>query len=190
MKVRRVVCVGYKGHECGAVVRATSPNQVRCVSCRKQADKINLARLNRKYSRTHRRLRRASCSKYYRRHRAVRISYVRDWRQRNSEYTSVANHFRYSTTDSNYQGMPFFADWNPDKGGKLMTGAKWIVSNLGKRPKGSTLHIIDHEKGFVPGNLEWTHPRRQANQQMFKIIAQQKHRIKELEQQLALLKAT
>jgi hypothetical protein len=60
---------------------------------------------------------------------------------------------------------------------------------LGTRPKGSTLHIIEHEKGFVPGNLEWAHPRKQNNQQMFKIIAQQRHRIKQLEAEIALLKA-
>jgi hypothetical protein len=89
----------------------------------------------------------------------------------------------------NYKGMPFFGGWNPDEGGSYRSAAVWIAVNLGKRPKGSTLHIIYHANGFVPGNLEWTHPRKQSNQQMFKIIAQQRHRIKELEAKVALLKA-
>lgn len=33
----------------------------------------------------------------------------------------------------------------------------------------------------MPGNLEWAYPRRQNNQQMFKIIAQQKHKLKHLQ---------
>jgi len=85
--------------------------------------------------------------------------------------------------------MPFFDGWNTAKGGSPAVAALWILDKLGKRPEGSTLHIIDHEKGFVPGNLEWTHPRKQSNQQMFKIIAQLKHRVRELEEEVHLLKA-
>jgi len=112
----------------------------------------------------------------------------------NPELQSVRGHFGSICRDSagrypTYKGMPFFDGWNPDKGGSHQVGADWIIANLGNRPKGSTLHIVDHEKGFVPGNLEWTHPRKQSNQQMFKIIAQQRHRIKELEAEVALLKA-
>ena len=76
-----------------------------------------------------------------------------------------------------------------EKGRFISSRSLWITTNLGKRPKGSTLHIVHHDVGFVPGNLEWTHPRKQSNQQMFKIIAQQRHRIKELEAEVALLKA-
>jgi hypothetical protein len=86
-----------------------------------------------------------------------------------------SEHHRY------YRGMPFFKDWNPLKGGSLDAGTEWIIKNLGRRPKGTTLHIIDHATGFVPGNLEWTHPRKQAHQQMHRIIAQQRNRIKKLE---------
>lgn len=89
-----------------------------------------------------------------------------------------------STKRKNYKGMPFFDEWNPDKGGSFDIAERWILENLGKRPKGTTLHIIQHDLGFVPGNLEWTFPRRQSNQLMFKIIAQQRHRIKELEKRI------
>ena len=44
--------------------------------------------------------------------------------------------------------MPFFNDWNPKKGGSNKVGANWIIANLDKRPRGSTLHIVDHEKGL------------------------------------------
>ncbi len=84
----------------------------------------------------------------------------------------------------NYAGIPFFDGWNPDKGGSIAAGESWIIKNLGKRPKGSTMHIVDHSLGFVPGNLEWTHPRRQAHQQMHKIIAQQRNKIKKLEERI------
>jgi endogenous inhibitor of DNA gyrase (YacG/DUF329 family) len=115
------------------------------------------------------------------------------WAKKQTEYRTVHAHyvwiFRKDGTHRTYKGMPFFDGWNPKKGGSFRAGANWILENLGRRPKGTTLHIIDHEKGFTPNNLEWTHPRKQSNQQMFKIIAQQRHRIKELEAEVALLKA-
>lgn len=106
--------------------------------------------------------------------------------RRSPENITVRKHFelicRYKKP--NYKDMPFFDSWNYDKGGSSLDGAIWIRENLGLRPKGASLHIIDHAKGFVPGNLEWAYPRKQANQQMFKIIAQQRHEIKELKRQL------
>lgn len=89
-----------------------------------------------------------------------------------------------------YKNMPFFDGWNPRKGGSWYAGFQWILKNLGRRPKGTSLHIINHAKGFVPGNLEWTHPQKQSNQQMFKIIAQQQHEIKKLKRAIHSLKAT
>jgi hypothetical protein len=81
----------------------------------------------------------------------------------------------------NYEGMPFCDGWDPNKGGSFRTGGEWVIANLGKRPEGCSLHIVDHAKGFVPDNLEWTHPVKQTAEQMFKIIARQKHRMRELE---------
>ena len=101
------------------------------------------------------------------------------------EYTTVTGHFRFifskNSGNKNYVGMPFYDNWNPNKGGSWLNEAKWIIKNLGKRPKGASLHIIEHEKGFIPGNLEWAYPNKQSAQKMFKIIANLKHRIKELE---------
>jgi len=119
--------------------------------------------------------------------------YHQDHRCSHRELQSVRFHHRaiFNPKDKshkNYIGMPFFDLWNPDKGGSFKAGEKWIVENLGKRPEGSTLHVVAHEKGFTPDNLEWAHPRKQVHQQMHKIIAQQKHRIKELEEQIEILK--
>jgi len=80
--------------------------------------------------------------------------------------------------------MPFFDAWNPDKGGSFDAGAQWIIENIGKRPEGCSLHIVEHEKGFVPGNLEWAHPQKQSAQKMFKIIADQRHEIRLLRARL------
>lgn len=80
-----------------------------------------------------------------------------------------------------YKNMPFYDAWNPDKGGSFYAAETWIIENIGNRPEGTSLHVVDHSLGFVPGNLEWTHPKRQAHQQMHKIIAQQRNRIRKLE---------
>jgi hypothetical protein len=108
---------------------------------------------------------------------------------RDPEYCTVVSHFYYiftlkSSVYRNYKGMPFFDGWNPKKGGSYLAGAEWIIKNLGRRPKGASMHIVDHEKGFVPNNLEWAYPIKQSAQKMFKIIANLKHRIKELELRL------
>jgi hypothetical protein len=117
------------------------------------------------------------------------------YRAAHPEYLTVAAHHRFifNTRDAahrSYRSMPFFNGWNPNKGGSFKAGEKWIIDNIGKRPNGSSLHVIHHDIGFVPGNLEWAHPRKQSNQQMYKIIAQQRHRIQELEQQTRRQEAT
>ena len=109
------------------------------------------------------------------------------------EYVTVHRHFNAifnpkGTGYQHYKNVPFFDEWNPHKGGSLLIGIKWIIKNLGRRPKNCSMHIINHEKGFAPGNLEWTYPRKQNAQQMFKIIADLKHRIRELEAELMLYK--
>jgi hypothetical protein len=99
-------------------------------------------------------------------------------------YSTITGHHRLIVRrHPNYVGMPFYEGWNPQKG-LIQVGIDWIVANLGYRPDGTSMHIIDHAKGFVPGNLEWTHPKKQTNQQMYKIIAQQRHHIKKLEERV------
>lgn len=110
------------------------------------------------------------------------------------EYATVAGHYHRifnpkSPQHSSYKGMSFFDGWNPKKGGSYQAGADWIITNLGKRPENTSLHIVDHLKGFVPGNLEWTHPKKQTAEQMFKIIARLRHEIKEKDQRICELEA-
>lgn len=115
----------------------------------------------------------------------------KDYKNR-PEFYSVRQHYYFiknrGKSRITYQGMKFHDAWCPEKGGSYQSGADWIIANLGKRPKGTTLHIIDHEKGFVPGNLEWTGRKKQTNQQAAKIIAQLKHRIRELEEENTILR--
>jgi hypothetical protein len=86
--------------------------------------------------------------------------------------------------NENYFSMPFFSGWNPEKGGSHKAGGEWILENLGSRPKGCSLHIVDHAKGFVPGNLEWAGRTKQNREQLHKIVADLKHQIKILRKAL------
>jgi hypothetical protein len=110
---------------------------------------------------------------------------VRTYRNSNPEITSVRSHFYFifgtKNSNKNYKGMPFFDGWNPRKGGSHRAGGDWIIKNLGKRPAGCSLNVIDHAVGFVPGNLEWTGSREQNRNQLVKIIAQLRHRVRMLE---------
>jgi hypothetical protein len=173
----KIVC-----EECGKKAERTSNNQKYCRKCIKKVLKAQARAYNTSPDGIkHRAAYNASpqgkrrTNKYLSNHRE--LSSVR------RHHCSIFNpkHPSYN----HYKGMPFYDGWNPDKGGSFNLAEKWIIENLGKRPLGSTMHIVNHESGFTPGNLEWTHPRKQNNQQMFKIIAQQRHRIKELEKQLS-----
>jgi hypothetical protein len=112
------------------------------------------------------------------------------YRTGRTELASVGNHYasicgtKTKPPQKNYEGMPFHETWDPKKGGSFQTGADWIIATLGKRPEGCSLHIVDHAKGFVPGNLEWTHRTKQNAEQMFKIIANQKNEIKRQKQKI------
>jgi hypothetical protein len=146
--------------------------------------------------------RNASSRKYYANHRKERLAHNAAWMKENEGYrkrytkthrerkTAIARHrfiFKSKKNDPyhrNYKGMPFFDAWNPDKGGSFDAAESWIIKNLGRRPEKATLHIVDHVLGFVPGNIEWTHPRKQINQQMHKVIAQQRNKIKKLEERI------
>lgn len=78
-----------------------------------------------------------------------------------SEYRTVVAHHYYilkskNPKHKNYKDMPFFENWNPAQGGYLWKGAEWIIKNLGPKPGPQwSMDIIDHQKGFVPGNLRW-----------------------------------
>lgn len=97
------------------------------------------------------------------------ISYLA-WKRgvKNPEYTTVYFHYRAifdlkRDNNKSYKGMPFFDDWNPDKGGAFWKGVEWIKNNLGCKPGPEwSIDVIDHQKGFVPGNLRWANSRTQS----------------------------
>ena len=98
--------------------------------------------------------------------------------KRSPEYVTVMSHkgliFNPSNSKhKNYKGMPFYDGWNPSKGGAIWKGAKWIVDNLGIRPGPQwSMDIINHEFGFVPGNLRWANKNTQARNQQHRTLGQ------------------
>jgi hypothetical protein len=65
--------------------------------------------------------------------------------------------------------MPFPDEWNPSQGGSFVNGRDWIVSNLGKKPGPEwSMDIIEHSKGFVPGNIRWAKKHIQIRNQKHK----------------------
>ena len=108
------------------------------------------------------------------------------WYNKYPERVTIKAHWRWIFDSKNvhhkyYKDMPFYDCWNPNEGGSFDNAEEWIISNLGKRPKGFSLHIVEHALGFVPNNLEWASSRKQNREQIYKIIAQQRNRIKKLE---------
>jgi hypothetical protein len=108
----------------------------------------------------------------------------RPWIASHSEHISIRTHYNMIRNgDQYYGGMPFFAEWAPDKGGSYSAGAKWIIENLGKRPdKTYQLHIIDREIGFMPGNLQWVHRTKHRQEEL---VEKLKAEIKQLRRKLA-----
>jgi hypothetical protein len=158
------ICPGYEGHPCGKTVERASPNHKRCKECSQEEMKAyEAARKDKK----------KACFAAY------SIAHTEERSVRSHHFSIFGTKNRSAA--KNYEGMPFEDAWNPKMGGSFKAGGEWIIANLGKRPEGCWLHIVDHEKGFVPGNLEWTHPKKQVAEQMFKIIARQRHEIKELQ---------
>lgn len=83
----------------------------------------------------------------------------RQWSVAHPEHITVRNHYHMiQNEDKNYLGMPFYDEWNPNKGGSYGAGVQWIIENIGRKPaKGYDLHIVDRTIGFMPGNLQWVH---------------------------------
>ena|ERR1700676_1805723 len=188
MSLETIICPGHEGYTCGRIVEKTCHFQKRCFLCASEHKKEHRQLMRELYPEKDKKMHQS----YREAHRNKANAYSANWNKTHKEYIAVSSH-HYSIFKSkqlsqkNYKGMVFFDSWNPDKGGSFQAGAEWIISNLGKRPEDTSLHIIDHSLGFVPGNLEWTHPRKQTNQQMFKIIAQQHHEIKSLKEQIVQL---
>jgi hypothetical protein len=91
------------------------------------------------------------------------------------EYVSVSSHLNRiknpGVRHRTYKNMPFCDGWNPERGGAVWKGAQWIIANLGKKPGPNwSLDIIEHDKGFVPGNLRWAlHKTQQSNKRHRKL---------------------
>lgn len=172
-------CVGYKGHPCGKEVDRRSQGHKRCLDCAKEAHKLAAI----KYEKS------PKAAVYRLKHYALRNRERRIWGKLHPEEISVRNHHNWISNsknprNKNYKGMPFFDLWNPRVGGSFKIGAEWIIKNIGKRPKNTSLHIVEQIKGFVPGNLEWTSPKKQVHRQVCKIIAQQQNQIKKLKERI------
>jgi hypothetical protein len=149
------------------------------------------------YSAAHKEEKKVRTAAYHAAHKEERKAYraahreeIKAYRAAHREEISVRGHHREifgtkkTSPRKSYEGMPFEDAWNPKKGGSFRAGGEWITANLGKKPEGCTLHVVDHAKGFVPGNLVWSDPVKQCAEQMFKIIARQRHEIKELQMRI------
>jgi hypothetical protein len=205
-RMKTIQCIGYEDHVCGIVVEKVGGRK-RCPECavivKKKSTLLSMStwrqnhpveRLEnqRKWRQDHpENIQRYNLNRkqYYSENPEVYREQSRKWAREHPEYVSVHSHWRViynpkTTGHKNYEGMPFFDAWNPDKGGSFQAGADWIIANLGKRPESCSLNIIEHELGFVPGNLEWSGPKKQSANRMFRIIAQQKHEIKQLKERI------
>ena len=95
------------------------------------------------------------------------------------ELTTAHNHLRAILKSSwwahkYYKGMPIFSEWDPGRTpGAAKRAAHWIRQNLGKRPTCNwSLDIVDHAKGFVPGNLRWAKRNMQIGNQQHRFLGQ------------------
>ena len=138
--MRAIVCTGYECHSCGKTVQQNGSAQQRCTECAKESHRLSKAVTNAAWRNANR-------------EKARRGS--RAWRKANPEHVSVCNYHYTTRYRKSHEGMDFFSEWNPDKGGSYKAGAEWIITNLGKRPNYASLHMIDRDLGFVPDNLEW-----------------------------------
>jgi hypothetical protein len=84
-------------------------------------------------------------------------------------YTSVLNHRRYiKNGDGSYKGMPFHKAW----GKRPFLAPAQIIKDIGAASnKNFSLDVIDHVKGFVPGNLQWSEPKGQSFNKMAKKVS-------------------
>lgn len=95
------------------------------------------------------------------------------------ECNTVRNHLRCILNENYwahkyYHDMPLFDEWNPEiTPGGALRASLWIFNNLGLRPsKNWSLDIINHAKGFVPGNLRWAKRLTQISNQRHRLLGQ------------------
>lgn len=92
--------------------------------------------------------------------------------------------------NNSYRNMPFYEKWNPQKGGSYVAAEKWILENIGPRPKDGKyhLHVVDRRVGFMPGNLSWipvgAHKREELLNKVLLENQQLRERLKKYEKDL------
>jgi hypothetical protein len=113
------------------------------------------------------------------------------------EYTTVQSHLSSIRhpfgRNANYEGMPFYPEWDKRRGGFAWRGAKWIIEHLGPRPTADhQLHVVNTNIGFWPGNLAWIprskHKQTETISQVHIKNQQLKDTIVKLEDEIARLK--
>ena len=87
-----------------------------------------------------------------------------------------------------YLDMPFYIDWNPEKGGSFAAGEQWIIDNIGKRPDSEhQLHIVEKSVGFMPGNLQWMPRNIHKRQELVPLLMAE---VRRLRREIATLRAS
>lgn len=93
------------------------------------------------------------------------------WRTVYGHHHSIFRSMRKQSMS--YKSMPFFAAWNPDKGGAFKTACRWILANIGARPSTAySMDVVKHARGFVPGNLRWALRNEQARNKQHRMLGQ------------------
>src|SRR4029077_6370672 len=75
-----------------------------------------------------------------------------------THHALIVHKKRWTAYVDNYYGLPFEENWNPEKEGSFFRATWEIKEDLGPRPSNKhQLSIVDHSRGFVRGNLKWSH---------------------------------
>jgi hypothetical protein len=98
------------------------------------------------------------------------------------EYVAIKGHYDIIFNKRrwqyvSYKNMLFFDDWNPKKGGSIITGAHWIRKHLGPKPgRDYQLHVLKtkkHPYGFFgPGGIVWRSRMDRHDQDVLDLVAE------------------
>jgi len=62
------------------------------------------------------------------------------------EYSTVRSHYNSQKTNPSYKNMKFYDGWNPDKGGSIIEGARWLLRYRPKPDPNHQLHVLKPKK--------------------------------------------